>query len=361
MRHIALFIPALNVGGLENLFIAYANKLEQKGYRVDLVLCKTGGALEHFLSPNVTKVDLGCVRVRKAYLPLRHYLKKQRPNIIISCSTFASFMAILAASSLIKKPKVAISQQAYLDAEIDMLGFLGRRTKSLMKLLFPHADQIFTVSQGTYDFVLNEIKVPGDKLLIINNPIDLSTIQTKAEERLNGTLPANYIAFVGRFSPVKNISLVLRAFDQVAIPDLELVLVGDGPETASLKQIASTCQKVNLIHFIGALANPYPVLKNAKAMVLTSYSEGFPTVIMEAMAVGKTTVSTPTKGAKEVLGAKFDKYISQDFEDADAFARLIEEAIQTPYPEDLMLQEAQKHDVDHAVALLEEKIILVEK
>jgi glycosyltransferase involved in cell wall biosynthesis len=356
MIHIAFFLPALDLGGVESILITYANDLQQKGYRVDFVLCKSGGVLEPYLSKYVTKINLGDIRLQDAFFSLRNYLKRNTPDIFISCADFPNFMAILASLSLMKRPKLIISQQGYKTADDDRIGFWGGQKYLLAKMLYPFANKIFATSTGLYDFVIHDLKIPKEKVTILNNPIVLKDLYTKADESIDIVLPDKYIIFIGRFYPVKNIPLLLRAFDQITIPDLELVLVGDGVDFEPLKQMAATCKKASSIHFTGGLNNPYPILKNSQALISCSYSEGFPTVVMEAMAFGKTAVVTPTKGAFEILGNQFNKYISKDFEDEKAFARLIEEAINAPYPADLLMQEAKTHDVGPALILLE-KII----
>jgi glycosyltransferase involved in cell wall biosynthesis len=356
MIHIAFFTPALQIAGVEVFLISYANALQQKGYQVDFVLCKGGGLFEHYLSKNVTKVNLGNIRLRDAFFPLRSYLKRNTPDIFISCADFPNFMSILVSLSLKKRPKLIISKQAYENLDDNRVGFFGRKKYLLMKMLYPFANKIYAVSNGIYDFLIQDLKIPKEKVTILNNPIVLNDLYAKANKPIDIMLPDKYIVFMGRFYQVKNIPLLLRAFDQVNIPDMELVLVGDGEGFDHLKQMAAACKKASLIHFTGGLSNPYPILKNAQALISCSYSEGFPTVVMEALAFGKTVISTPTKGSLEILGNQFNKYISNDFEDEKTFARLIEEAISAPYPADLLMQEAKKHDIVHALIVLE-KII----
>jgi glycosyltransferase involved in cell wall biosynthesis len=359
MKHITFFTPSFGMGGVEHFLVAYANEFQRKGYQVDCVVCKSGGIWEQYLSEDVRLVDLGCVRLRKAFFPLRNYMKKENLDVFICCIDFSNFMTVLAALSLWKKPKILLSQQKFVDVESQMLGFWGKRTKLLMKIFYPHADKIFAVSRGTYDFLHQDVKLPAKKLTVIPNPVELSDLRNQANEKPNIELPANYIAFIGRFSPVKNIPLLLRAFDQVNIPDLELVLVGGGTEYDATKLMAASCKKAAMIHFTGESDNPYPVLKNAKILVSSSYSESFGIVLVEAMAFGKTVVATPTKGAIENLGDKYNKYISKDFEDENAFARLIEEAVRSPYPEEELLQEAEKYDLEQVLPLLEKLILEV--
>ncbi|MDR0768668.1 MAG: glycosyltransferase [Dysgonamonadaceae bacterium] len=353
MLHIALFIPSLDVGGVEKYLVAFANDLQQKGYRVDFVICRSGGLLESGLSKDVTKVNLGNIRLRNAFFPLRNYLKRNVPDVFISCADFPNFVSVPAVLSLRKRPKLIISKQAYENLDDGSIGFPVRKKRWLMKVLYPFADKIYAVSGGIYDFLVHELNIPQEKVTILNNPVSLNNLYAAANQPVDIALPDKYIVFIGRFSRVKNIPLLLRAFDRISLPDMELVLVGDGSEFGRIKQLAAACKKAPFIHFTGGLSNPYPILKNAQALVSCSYSEGFPTVVLEALAFGKTVIATPTKGSLEILGTQFGKYVSAGFEDEKAFAQLVEEAVAAPYPAGLLMREAQKHDLAPAISLLE--------
>ena len=69
----------------------------------------------------------------------------------------------------------------------------------------------------------------------------------------------------------------------------------------SLEDKANKSSKKKLIHFLGAKTNPMPYLKRANLIALTSSSEAFPMIILEAIALNIKIVTTPTLGALEIL------------------------------------------------------------
>ena len=78
---IAFFLPTLNVGGIERVFITYANSLSEF-YDVEFVLCKKEGILLKELSSKVNVYNLGNVRLANSFYYLRKYLKQNRLDCI---------------------------------------------------------------------------------------------------------------------------------------------------------------------------------------------------------------------------------------------------------------------------------------
>ena len=81
---IAFFLPTLNVGGIERVFITYANSLSEF-YDVEFVLCKKEGILLKELSSKVNVYNLGNVRLANSFYYLRKYLYIPSDTAIILC------------------------------------------------------------------------------------------------------------------------------------------------------------------------------------------------------------------------------------------------------------------------------------
>jgi glycosyltransferase involved in cell wall biosynthesis len=95
---------------------------------------------------------------------------------------------------------------------------------------------------------------------------------------------------------------LLRAFDQLADEQARLVLLGQGPETESLKSLAEELGLSERVKFAGFVDNPFKYMANADVFVLSSWYEGFGNVLIEAMATGCPVVSTDCpSGPHEIL------------------------------------------------------------
>ena len=112
------------------------------------------------------------------------------------------------------------------------------------------------------------------------------------------------LLFVGRLMAEKGVCDLLEAFVQVRSQiDCRLVMVGDGPLAGELRRRAVQLEVDDSVDFTGYLAEPElsEVYSHANVFVLPTYTEGFPTVILEAMSFGLPIVTTRVGGAPDHL------------------------------------------------------------
>lgn len=137
------------------------------------------------------------------------------------------------------------------------------------------------------------------------NVIDIERIRRAATESVD--FPANpYIVSVARLDEgQKDNATLLRAFAEVsgrAATPIDLVLIGEGRDRAKLEQLAAELGIGGRVQFLGFRANPFPYIRRAEMLVLSSRYEGCPMVLGEAMALGTPVVSAdcPT-GPRDLL------------------------------------------------------------
>jgi len=150
------------------------------------------------------------------------------------------------------------------------------------------------------------------------------------------------LLFVGRVAFEKNIDFLLRALARAvaAIPDLLLVIAGEGPALASLKRLAAQLKLRNNTLFVGYLDRRGALLdcyRAADAFVFASRTETQGLVLLEAMALGLPVISTAVMGTRDIVGPKRGALVPEDNEadfaehivrlmrDSDLRARLAEE------------------------------------
>ena len=95
---------------------------------------------------------------------------------------------------------------------------------------------------------------------------------------------SNFILGAGRFAKVKGFDRLMRAFHRVHLPELRLVILGEGRERPELERLASELEIVDKVHLPGWATDIDPWFQAAECFVLSSYAEGFPNVLLEAMA-----------------------------------------------------------------------------
>ena len=92
-------------------------------------------------------------------------------------------------------------------------------------------------------------------------------------------------------------------------PRIQLTLLGDGPLRSELEALSKDLGMSDRIHFLGFRSNPFPIIRAADALVLSSRHEGMPNVVLEALACGTPVIATPAPGGLVELLAKCDRCV----------------------------------------------------
>jgi glycosyltransferase involved in cell wall biosynthesis len=160
------------------------------------------------------------------------------------------------------------------------------------------------------DLVLN-FGVSVEKTIVINNPVDVDRIRGLARESVDTGMekkwgnadrrPQVNLVAAGRMKFEKGLDLLIEALALCCNPSLHLTLLGEGPLLHDLKALAILKGVGEQVRFVGFQKNPYPFLSQADFFVLSSRSEGFPNVVLEAMACGTPIIATPLDVMKEML------------------------------------------------------------
>lgn len=158
----------------------------------------------------------------------------------------------------------------------------------------------------------------------IYNPIDKEDIEKQAA----AFIPKydNYIIHVGSFKEAKRHDLLVEAYARTD-QTMPLLLLGQGKHKESIQQQVQTLGLEDKVIFLGFHDNPYPYIKHAQFMILTSDWEGFALVIAEAQALGTAVISTDCpSGPSELL----PKNNLMAMGDVDAIADKMSQALSNP-------------------------------
>lgn len=190
-----------------------------------------------------------------------------------------------------------------------------RRRNGRLRHVFTHYkrfDVVASVSDALR--VVNEEGLSSyfnkNKSTTITNTIGVKRIRENSNVPLGIILPemallsknTTKFILVGRLSPEKNIKLAIDSFNEVAgNHECVLFIVGAGPLLKELTSYAATKEHGCRIKFVGNLPNPYPAIKAADCLLLTSHYEGQPLVLLEALTLGKFCIASDIPAAKSVL------------------------------------------------------------
>jgi glycosyltransferase involved in cell wall biosynthesis len=167
-------------------------------------------------------------------------------------------------------------------------------------------DHNVCVSQGVADFSVQEAGLNARKVSVIPNGVDFATYANASATDLSQLgLKSQFpvMITVGRLEEQKGIPFLLNAVTTVLQqhPDCQFLIVGDGPERASLEALASSLGIRTSIHFAGHRGDVPGLLKASDLFVLPSLWEGMPNALLEAMAAGLPVIATAVEGSREII------------------------------------------------------------
>jgi glycosyltransferase involved in cell wall biosynthesis len=348
MKKILFFTPSLNLGGVERVFLTYAEELISYGYDVTYLTTHDDGVFSKGLNKELKLVSLKGRRFRYSINQLIKYLKNKSPDIVITGGDIPNAVLLIIVKLFGIKTKLIISQHNFHNIERSEI-----ISRIIIKYLYNYATKVIAVSNGIKEMLL-ESGVKNEKIVTLYNPVNIKEIVIKGSEKLNTDITSNYIVYVGRLGEVKNLEFLIEAFNLVQKINsrIHLVIVGDGPLK---KQLINKSQDLNLnnkIHFLGEQSNPYPYINKSLLVILSSFSEALPTIILESFVFSKTVVSTPTNGAIDLMENGRLGYISNSFSSYIDFADTIEKALLNPIPEQLFMEKIIYFDISFQVKKL---------
>jgi glycosyltransferase involved in cell wall biosynthesis len=250
--------------------------------------------------------------IRRTLL-LRRLLVHSKPDRIFSFGESANLPLILAALLSSSRNKVTLSVSGNPDrmqAGHKLLGFL----------LYRWAGRIVAVSQGTAGRLAGGFA--GSRVRVLDSPLDLDEITDRS-----GFLPApeagRYFFAAGRLVPGKDFARLIRIFASCGLEDVRLVIAGGGPERQRLESIIRDHGLQDRVRLAGETDNPFAYMKNALAFLMASRHEGFPMVLIEALACGCPVVAFDCDfGPREVTEDGASGFIVPLHDDALFAARL---------------------------------------
>jgi glycosyltransferase involved in cell wall biosynthesis len=134
----------------------------------------------------------------------------------------------------------------------------------------------------------------------IHNPCDIKRVKALSEEHQEVDA-GKYILGVGRLTKQKRFDVLIKAFHRLNTRDYKLVILGEGNQRKELEKLINDLELTDSVIMPGFVSNPYPWYKRATLFVLSSDSEGFGNVIVEALACGIPVISTDCGPVNEIL------------------------------------------------------------
>jgi len=298
---IAIFAINLGSGGAEKVISLLLTKLNED-YETHLVLMNNE---IHFSIPDGVKV---CIlknqkhslfnKVFGFFAFIFEYISFISTNKIEISVSFLTRPNLINGLLKLFKPnvKIIISERCFPSIAYKSHPLRYRLYKVLFPLLYNRADLLFSNSfHINTDLKENfNIKIPME---VVYNPVEI--IATELERTISKE--TFEIVYVGKLNSIKNPILLMNTIRLIENRNIKFTFVGGGVLLDEFKR-AKEINRLENVAFVGVVKNVDFYLKKASAFVLTSNSEGFPNVILEAMSFGLPIISTNCfSGPLEIL------------------------------------------------------------
>ena len=295
---IAILLPCFKFGGAERVALSLARAFKDNSCQVEFLLMSKEGEFLAEAEKHFSVIDLQCNKTYKLPGKLIAYLRKNPTTALISSFWKLNLCACMT-KLLFPGLKLILWEHSQPSKSANSPTWIYAITASIF---YPLANKVVVVSSGVYKDIYNITFGLGRKMAIIFNPIPAPKESQMAN---SGLIKASrqLVISVGRLEQPKNPMLLLEAFALVSyLPNIMLAYVGDGTLRHELEQRALALGLRDRVTFLGYHKNPYEIMLDADLLVLSSDSEGFGNVIVEAMHCGLRVVSTDcSEGVWDIL------------------------------------------------------------
>jgi glycosyltransferase involved in cell wall biosynthesis len=289
-------IPTLAAGGAERVVIEHLRRLPRDRFAPELAVLRDGPLRAQV--PEDVPVHLVKARGRVRFLARRRALREivdaRAYDVVSSHLAYANVLSL--AESVGRTRHVA--RVATVHGDMRGMPRLALRPRSLrlaLRALAPRARRIVFLCRETAENNARSYGARPEQVAVIPNGVDTAELRRLAEREAPPRWPAQGLRAlaVGRLVPQKGFDLLLRAFALARGRGLEasLLILGDGPERGALERLRCDLGLDGTVGLPGYAPNPYPAMRHADLLLLSSRFEGFPLVILEALGLGRPAIA----------------------------------------------------------------------
>ncbi len=316
-KKVLYYTGSLASGGAERQLIYTAIVAKKRGYDVKIVVDDPTCHYQDMISGN--EIEVRCTHSTR-FSPVKRWtafsriIRDFRPDILHS---------FLASKNLWG---MALAKVHSVPVRIASVRNTNKKEFTGIRLYQRWADKIICNTQLAKEIAQKDYGVPKEKLAVVYNAIDLDRFRrAQALKELKASLGLAENTLLGvtvaRFAEQKNHLGLIRALrilhDEGLLENVHYLLVGNPADRALFEKARVEVEKNGLskkITFLGIREDIPEILKTCDFMVLPSLYEGFPNVVLEAMAAGVFVIATSTGGTPELVEDGVNGLLAQSCE-----------------------------------------------
>lgn len=295
-KKILFYTHGLVDGGGERLWSCLASAFKVRGQNVIFAQDFEADDNRANLDASIPLFTLGRNHIR-SIRQLAEVLRLEQPDIALSAIGGSNLKLMIAKWLARSNVRTVITYHGFREWRSGLLSFL---TYLMLPILSATTDCTVAVSDGLRERLIKKWRSKPDKTITILNPVFFpqnAPVPSEAELRARGDV----ILAVGRFVHEKDFLTLVRAFARLERPHARLVILGKGPEETKIRKEIERLGIAGRVALPGYSKEPWRFYTQAKCFALSSCSEPFGNVIVEAMAYGLPVVATACSGPQEIL------------------------------------------------------------
>ena len=305
-KEVIFFYPSLDKGGATKILFNIINFFSKKNYKISLITDKKNKSISSKVIIKIIKTNRNIKFIHQrsyyaflAMIKLIKILKNKDRNNCIIFSMQSHFVSILICKIMGFKVIIRNSEDPFGATKYSKNYFFSIIILIMKYLFYNYSTEIVTNSTVSKNN-LKKIILNKKKINLVYNPsIDLIKFKKKKID--------NYFIAVGRLDPQKNYELLLQAFSifvkRYNNYNYKLYIVGHGSKeyTTKLKNLAKKYEIISLVKFYGWTKNTKNLFKEAKIYFLSSFYEGLPNSLIEAVNYEVPAITSNCSGVKDIL------------------------------------------------------------
>jgi len=370
MRKVVFIVESLAVGGAERALLDIVNNMDAGRFDVTVVSLYKWSVYQGYKDMLPASFRQG---VRYRYLVNNHirilyllfnFLLNRAPSVVFRLfigdryDTVVAFyegapVRLVSRAALKRGKKVTWIQTSV---------SLSQRGKSPEEIrsegnLYGEFDRIVALSRGAAQDFVGMFPSLKERMRVAYHPMDMSAILRKAEAPME--LPEvrhPLLVSVGRMTWAKGYDRYLRVVRRLADKGYKFhVWIVGGGDSSPFERYCREASLDNVL-FLGHKENPYPFIEAADWFVLPSYVEGFGTVSMEALALGRAVMATRCCGSEELLGDSEYGLVVENDEEAleEGLERILSDSALKAGYESTARERARLFDIEACIRTIED-------
>lgn len=322
-------------GGAENVLVQLANYFSLN-YEVHYIVLSNKGPNLSKLNSSIKLFVLNKKSSISSVFKINKYIRKK--NIDVAIGTLSMAYAVSLAKLFGNKKCIYIARLgSIISSNLSEYKLIKKLIMYFYQKTLNFSDKIITQSVA----MDNDLKkYTKKKSTIIYNPISRDRILSLAKENSDIKLDSNFynIISVGRLASEKDYKSAILSISKLKnkIENIRYYILGEGDLKEELIEYSKSLGMSKEIIFLGYLKNPFPVMKSADVLLLTSLYEGFSNVILESLTLNVPVVATNSPGGnKEIVSDGMNGFLAKVKDSDDIVDKLLKVNQQKKYEIDV--------------------------